>query len=77
MSLRARIVKGSCAELKEAVSAQGRGAAWAPLQELTALSILGCTEASLQPWPDMCLLSLLTCGMQWGVLISGINVCFL
>lgn len=30
MSLRARIVKASCAGLKEVVSAQGRGAAWAP-----------------------------------------------
>lgn len=74
MSLRARIVKTSCAGLREVVNAQGRGAAWAPPQELTALSILGCPEASLQPCPDVCLLSLLTSrGMQWGVLIPEIS----
>lgn len=46
MGLRARIVK---AGLKEVVGAQGRGAAWAPPQELPSLSSLGCTEASLLP----------------------------
>lgn len=78
MSLRVRIVRASCAGLREVVGAQGRGAAWAPPQELTSLSILGCTEAILLPWPEMCLLSLLTSrGMQWDVLVSGITVCSL
>lgn len=49
MSLRVRIVRASSAGLREVVGAQGRGAAWAPPQELTSLSILGCTEAILLP----------------------------
>lgn len=78
VSLRVRIVKASCAGLKEVVGAQGRGAAWAPPQELTSLSILGCTGAVLLPWLEMGLLSLLTSrGMQWDMLVSGITECSL